>query len=499
MTMHSCPLALVGLIILIGSITLPLAGQESKSTFKDPAPPKLEKLDAIEAPAAKAFEGLKTHLEPRPLPKDAKVEDWPSFLGPRRDSRCRETGLDLDFGSEGPPLLWEMTRGEGFSAPVIADGRVVYAHRIASDCVIDCLDAESGKRFWRFAYPTDYSGRYIRDKGPRATPTIDEGRVYMHGAEGMLHCLELSSGRVLWKRNTKKEFDAPDNYFGIVTSPLLVGDRLYINIGGNKGPCVAAFDKVTGRMIWGVGSTWKASCSSPVLGRVGEDERLFVWAAGQSRPATGGLMVIDPKDGRLIHEHPYRSRTVESVVASTPLIGPDWLFLSSSYNLGSTALSFDAKKPYEVLWKSRRIGLEFSNPLLHQGSVFVVDGASDRAGALVELAPESGEELTRLDLNWDETVLRNGEERKLPFSVGQGSLLAVGEKLLLLGDNGHLLTLEKGKDGWIERCRSWLFKANQSWTPLALSHGLLYVCQNKRERFGDEPARLLCFDLRKSK
>ena len=110
----------------------------------------------------------------------------------------------------------------------------------------------------------------------------------------------------------------------------------------------------------------------------------------------------------------------------------------------------------------------------------------------------TGEELSRTELNWDESVVYHGSERTLSFSVGEGSLLVVGERLLCLGDNGHLLWLDPGPEGTEVLARASLFRANKSWTPPVVSRGLLYVCQNNNEKFGAEPAsaRLLCFDLR---
>ena len=67
---------------------------------------------------------------------------------------------------------------------------------------------------------------------------------------------------------------------------------------------------------------------------------------------------------------------------------------------------------------------------------------------------------------------------------------------LCLGDNGHLLELEPSAEGAVIRSRTWLFRANECWTPLVLSNGLLYACQNVRERFGEAKPRLLCYDLR---
>ena len=434
------------------------------------------------------------HQAPRTLAKDARTTDW-NFLGPGRNCRSPETHIDTEWPAEGPPLVWEMERGEGYACPAISGDRLVYTHRVGDQAHIDCLHAETGKLLWRRSTPCDYRARYISDGGPRSSPVIQDGRVYVHEVEGTLRCLDLETGSTLWSRDLAKELGSPLDFFGVVSTPLIYADMLIQNVGGPKAS-VAAFDLETGKTRWVAGETWGPSCASPVMGSVGGEDSVFVLAGGESRPPVGGLMIINPKTGEVDLRHPFRSRTVESVLACSPVVGPDWVFISSSYNVGSAVMKRGEDGAWSQLWKNRRIGLQFSNAVLEQGSLFAVDGRSDRAGAVINLDPYSGEEAWRTDLDWDETVTWNGAERELNFSIGEGSLLWVDGGFLCLGDNGHLLRLEVTPEGVKVTSKSWLFKANESWTPLALSRGLLYVCQNRPERFGDKPPRLLCYDLR---
>jgi outer membrane protein assembly factor BamB len=391
-----------------------------------------------------------------------------------------------------------MERGTGYACPVIQGDKLVFTHRESQQAHIDCLDAETGRRFWRVSYPCEYRGRYISNSGPRATPVIDGDRVYVHGVEGVLHCLDLATGRVVWKRDVSKEFGIGDQFFGVVASPLVHGDLLIQNIGAPGGPCVAAFDKRTGRLVWGTGAKWGPGCASPVVADIRGRPRLLVMTGGQSRPPTGGLLVMDPADGALAFEYPFRSRTYESVNGATPIVGADRIFVTASYNTGTAAIAAAADGGFTELWKTRSLGLQFSNPIYVDGHLYAIDGRSDRAGELVCIDPGSGNELSRTDLTWDETVFYRGADKSLPQSVGEGSLLYADGHGLCLGDNGHLLWLELGPAGTKVVARASLFRANESWTPPALSRGLLYVCQNNRERFGrtPAPARLLCFDLR---
>lgn len=473
------------------------AAQDRPPTFADPHPPKVHELAEVQSPAPKAFPELRFHAAPRPLAKGAVTQSWPSFLGPARDGRSKESPLLVDWPDGGPTLVWEMQRGAGYACPVVEGSRLVYTHRVENETVIDCLDAETGRRFWQLRYPCDYGGRFFSDGGPRSTPVISEGRVYVHGVGGVLHCLDLATGRIIWRRDLAAEFSIPDEFFGVVSSPLVVADLLIQSLGVPGGPTVAAFDKRTGRLVWGAGTEWGASCASPVAAEVHGREHVFVIAGGDSRPPTGGLLVIDAATGALESTYSYWSRTYTSVSASSPVVTGDLVFLTASYNTGSAGLRLAPDGELEETWTTRRFGLQFSNLIHIGGHLYGIDGVSDRMGALLCVDAATGVERSRTDLDWEETVLLRGEEQVLSFSVGEGSLLHADGRFLCLGDNGHLLWIAASPAGATVLARATLFHANKSWSPPVISRGLLYVCQNTRERFGARSApRLLCFDLR---
>lgn len=471
-----------------------LAGQ---SEFVDPAAPKVQQLRNLAAPAAEVYDALRTFGAPKPLPKNAVVEDWPGLLGPRRDARSRETGLLADWPEAGPKLVWEMDRGEGFASPAVLGERLVFTHRIGNDVFVDCLEATTGKRFWRFTYQTDYRGEYIRNGGPCATPQLRGNRAWVLGIEGKLHCLELATGRVIWQRALMTEFGLKQQFFGVVPSPLLVANRLFLNIGVKGGPTVVALDANTGRALWGGGDKWGMSCASPVMAKLHGKDRLFVLTGGKGRPPKGGLMVFEPADGTVVTEFPFRSRIYESVNATCPVVVGSTVVLTSSYSTGTIGVAIAEDGTAKRSWKQRKIGLEFSAPIEVGGDLYLVDGIRDRGGSIVCLDPIGGKVKNRTQVDWSEKVTIRGEERTLDFGLGTGSLLHVGgDRFLCLSDNGHLLDLRCTEKGTEVRARVSLFRAGDTWTPLVLSHGLLYVCQNAPEKIGNGEPRLFCYDLR---
>src|SRR5205085_541097 len=152
-----------------------------------------------------------------------------------------ETKLLKEFPKDGLHVVWEMKKGDGFASPAIAGDRLIFFHRVGENEVVECLRPKDGKRIWQFTAKSDYRDRYGFNGGPRASPVIDDGRVFTLGAGGRLQCLDLATGQLLWHRDILGEFKIPQNFFGVGSTPLIEGDRLIVNLGAPGGPCVAAF------------------------------------------------------------------------------------------------------------------------------------------------------------------------------------------------------------------------------------------------------------------
>ena len=488
--------------IIVSTCLVSVAPALAQSTLEDPAPPTVTAPDGRAPARAVETAELTMHASPRALDDSAITSDWPCFLGPTHDGHSVETNLRTDFDADPPTLLWSYETGSGYAQPAIGADRVVFAHRVDNEVQVDCLDPETGMRYWRHSHPCLYRGEYISDSGPRAAPVIDGGRVYVHSVEGTLLCFDLATGQVLWQRNPTLEFEVGDHFFGVVASPVVYGDLLIQNVGAPRaleGASVMAFDVATGRIRWVAGNTWGPSCASPILARVHGKDRLFVLGGGKTRPPAGGLMMLDPTGGELFFEYPFRSRTYESVIGASPVIGGDGaIFVTAAYNTGTASLRVGRDDRLQERWKSRRIGVEFTTPLLVDGFLYLIDGRSDRAGAIVCLDPATGDERSRADIVWDEEVVHRGQPTTLGLSIGNGSMIHAQGRGLVLGDNGHLLWVDLDPEGTTVHARTSLFRANETWTPPAISRGLLYVCQNRPERFGADrqPRRLLCYDLR---
>lgn len=476
------------------------ASHAEVQSFPDPAPPTVADLAPMAPPSAQANADLTFHAAPKPLPTGAVTQEWASFLGPNHNAVCNETRILHHFPKGGPALVWEVKKGSGYSAPAVAGGRVVLLHRVGDVEAVDCLEAETGKRFWRFTYPTEYQDRFGYCHGPRSSPVIDGDRAYAYGAEGKVHCLKLETGQLIWQRDLSAEFKLKQNFFGVGSSPLVEGKYLIINVGADGGPCVAAFDKMTGKLAWGAGDRWGPSYATPVPADVLGKRRLFVFAGGESRPATGGLLCIDPANGAVDFTFPWRSRSYESVNASSPLILGSQVFISECYGAGGALLdlSKDAAGGIEAkpAWTSLKLGTHFMTAIEKDGYLYGVDGHGPLDAPLVCVDLKTGDEMWRKDVNFQETFDSGSGPHKQEIGLARATLLNIEGQLLCLGEYGHLLWLEPSPKGYKELDRAWLFAAGESWSPPVLSHGLLYVCQNTSDALHKKGTRLLCYDLR---
>ena len=161
----------------------------------------------------------------------AAADDWPQWMGPKRDNVWRETGIVEKFPEGGPKILWRQEIGGGYAGPAVANGKVVITDYVSeSDVKVDnfarkeftgeervhCLDEATGKILWTHKYPVKYTISY--PAGPRCTPNFDGDRVYVLGAEGDLFCFNVADGAVVWSKDLKKAYGAQGGTLGLLGS-----------------------------------------------------------------------------------------------------------------------------------------------------------------------------------------------------------------------------------------------------------------------------------------
>jgi outer membrane protein assembly factor BamB len=390
------------------------------------------------------------------------TNDWPNFLGPRRNGTSLETGLLTDWPEDGPPLLWERPLGEGYGAPVVADGKLIIFHRVDDDEVIECVNAEDGNEvIWTYEYPTRYRDQYGYNNGPRSSPTIDNGRVYTYGAEGVLTCVEFESGELVWQRPVNNEYGVPQGFFGAGTAPVIEDNLILLNVGGSNGKGIIAFEKSTGETVWETSDN-TASYSTPIVATV-HGERLAIFHTGD------GLLVVDPKTGKERFKYPFRSTIRESAIAATPVLVDDVVFLSGTYGIGAVALKLDPSGLKEV-WKDEyAMQSHWATSIYHEGKLYGMDGRH-----------EQGSNFRCIDFMTGDIVWTADK------GLGRASFVMADGHLFAIGERGKLALIEVSEDGYKEKARIRVLRY-PVWTPPVLSQGLLYL-RNERG--------MICLDLR---
>jgi len=408
---------------------------------------------------------------------------------PRPQRHFAETHLLHDLPKGGPQIVWEREKGNGFGGPAIAGARLVIFNRVEGNETVECLDAGTGQDLWKFAYPAPYRPRYGGSEGPRTSPVIEGEHVFTYGISGILHCLDLKSGEVIWKHDLAREFSMGRSFFGYGSTPLVFGGRLIVQLGGqHEGKAVntAAFDPATGKLLWVAAHEWGASYASPIPVTLHGRECVLVFAGGESRPPTGGLLVIDAATGAVLGAAEHRADIAESVSASSPVLvsaepgKAARVFVSESYSAGGACFEIARDFSVKRVWQSDKFDVYWMTPLVRDGCLYGFAGQSERNSELVCEEAATGRELWRSDLGG---------------GFGRASLLAVDGGVLCLGEFGDLAWLEMSPKGAAVKSRAKLFNAPETWTLPAVSRGLLYVSQNERGAGATKP-RLICYDLR---
>lgn len=375
--------------------------------------------------------------------------DWPQYLGPQRNS----TALDeaAITGSAEPEILWNRKLGTGFAGPVVAKGRVIVFHRQDADMITEALDAADGKPVWKHSYKTNYRDSFGFDNGPRAVPCIAEGKVITHGPEGIVQALDFESGKLLWSYDTVAELESPQGYFGRACSPLIADGKVLINVGGKSGAGIIALDVGTGKLVWQA-TDHEAGYASPVL--IPEDTGVSAFFTRR------GIVLTQVSDGKVLADEFFRAEIDASVNAAAPVpCGDGKLLFSAAYDVGAALWQWNkSTRKLENLWKkSDTLDCHYTTPVYHNGHVYGLHGRQESGMTLRCVAVADGK------VAWE-----------APDRIQGGTLIAVGDKLLLHAESGELLIFKASPSKFDLLNRSQVTRAGHR-SHNAFANGLLYA------------------------
>lgn len=395
----------------------------------------------------------------------ARAADWPQWRGPDRNGISSEK---IAWPAGGPKQLWKASVGQGYSAVTVSEGRAYTMGCIVSapegekkkgpiDGVdtVWCFDAKTGAVIWKYSYPYHPVITHGKYPAPYTTPVVGGSLVYALCGDGRLFALDAAKGTVVWTVNYFKDLVGHARPSGCVSSPLVDGNLLIVNPGG-EGTSVVALDKASGKVVWKSGSDRPAH-SSLVPFQVGPTRAVAVLSFHN-------LTAYGLADGRELWNTKWETMAGQN--AADPIIAGDRAFITSGHGMGCALLKFTGDK-VETVYTNKQFACEFQSPVLVGECLYGFPG------------PWAGAKLTCLDLA---TGAVKWTEKEI-----QGSVIATADnKLLILSTDGKLILADVSPSGYKELGSASIL-ASPSWTPPTLANSLVY-CRNTA---GD----LVCLDF----
>lgn len=382
--------------------------------------------------------------------------DWPSWRGPDRNGISKEADWNSAWDAAGPAKAWTANVGIGFSSMVVSEGRLYTAGWADEQDTVRCLDAATGKLLWSHAY-TEKLGNKMYEGGPNATPLVVGDRVFTVSKTGHAFCFEAATGKVRWEVDLGEKIGAKISDWGVSGSPVMADAKTLLLA---YGPAGVALESETGRLLWDSGSGKDMTFAAPVVAEFG-GQRTALFFMSEA------LVAVDPKDGRKLWKSKfgqgYRTH------CSDPLVVGDRLFISSGDD-GGELLKVSGKGADRV-WKNKNLSTFTGTAVLIDGMLYGHETAGYKG---------ANQELRCVDL--ETGTVKWGEK-----GFGQGSIIAAGDRLIVLSDKGELSVVRANPGKFELLARSQVI-GGKCWTSPVLAQGRLYV----RNAKGD----LVCLDVR---
>jgi outer membrane protein assembly factor BamB len=374
--------------------------------------------------------------------------DFPQFHGPWRDGVLERNDLETDWQRHAPRRLWRQPIGKGWSGFAVVGPHAVTQEQRGDHELVSCYERTTGELLWVHSDLARHDDP-LGGPGPRATPTIDRGRVFTLGGTGLLNGLDLESGELLWSVDVLTDNSASAPPYGVAASPLVLGDQVIVPAGGPEGRSLVAYDTETGERLWS-GGDHRAAYSSPLFATLVGREQIVLLNGSH-------LVGHSAKDGSLLWQYAWPGGT-ENV--SQPVILPeDRVFLSTGYGIGGKSFRIVEEAgslAAELEWESRSLKAKFTNVVERDGYLYGLDDGI----------------MACIDSRTGDRVWKGGR-------YGHGQILLVGDVLLVQAESGEVVLVRATPDGHHELARLEALEG-KTWNSPALAGQHLLV-RNDRE------------------
>jgi outer membrane protein assembly factor BamB len=372
--------------------------------------------------------------------------DWPGFRGPNRDSRLHGVKLATDWGQKPPRELWRHRIGPAWSSFAVVGKRLYTQEQLGTEEAVVCYDADTGSRLWWHKY----EGRFqepVSGAGPRATPTIHQGKVYALGAAGKLSCLDAVTGEPVWSRDIAADSGAKAPIWGFSSSPLVLQGIVTVFAGGPDGKSVVGYHADSGELAWSAGEGQGSYCSPQRAVLAGVEQVLLT--------TEKGLSAFHPTTGAVLWKHDWPVEGPCRVTQPAVLDGSDVL-IGTPFTGGLRRLRVtrdgDNWSVQEV-WTTRTIKPYFSDLVIHNGHLYGFDNAIFTCVRL-----EDGK----------------GRWRARGYDNGQVLLLADQGLLLIQAEYGDVALVEANPNSHKELARIPALD-KKTWNHPVVANGKLFV------------------------
>ncbi|MDB5312793.1 MAG: repeat-like protein [Gemmataceae bacterium] len=386
--------------------------------------------------------------------------DWPGFRGPDRDSRVPGVVIDTDWAAHPPELVWEHRVGPGWGSFAVADGRLFTQEQRGKDETVVCYAADTGREVWEHREPARFE-EAIGGAGPRATPTIHDGRVYAQGATGKLICLDAATGRPHWTADLTADVGGVVPQWGFASSPLVTEGLVIVYAGGPGGKGTVAYKMDTGQVAWAAGKAAHSYSSAQRATLGGVPQVLMV--------SDYGVESFRPADGQLLWEHVVHVKGVNRVVQPAVLSDTELVFGTGVGSAQGTrrlrVTRTEAGWDVRTAWTTRAIKPYFNDGVVHEGHLYGFDDSR----------------FCCVDLGTGAEVWKEGQ-----YGHGQVLLLSSQGLLIVQAVDGSIALVEANPAGHNELAKFPALKG-KTWNHPVIAHGMLFV------RNGQEAA---CYRLR---
>ena len=363
------------------------------------------------------------------LTTTVSAQEWTQWRGPSRDGSVSVKNTPATW-PETLQRSWRVEIGEGYSSPVVAEGRAFVHGRRDPEEIVASIGLADGKIIWQQKYQANFKkNQYAVQmaKGPNSTPLVIGNRLFTLGVTGILNAWDTATGELLWTRDFSKSIDTTKMFCGTASSPLLFNGRLVVQVGSDiHGGQTLGLNPATGATEW----EWRGpgpGYASPVVIEPSGGPQIVTMTQGS-------IVGIDGRNGKELWSVPFPDEWNENI--TTPLWTGAHLIVSGTRQ-GTHAFSLtqkDGKWQATEAWKNPDVAMYMSSPVFGDGLIY--GHSSKKKGQFVALDAKTGA------LKWA-TEGREGEH---------ASLLLTPKHVLFLTNGADLIVAKRGAPAFaIER------------------------------------------------